>query len=62
VEGQVIAFMLVAFIWFPWMMLTMVPFRSATQEMLACPEEFNAQEQGLRGRREKVGGGRLSHI
>lgn len=36
----VIAFMLVAFIWLPWMILTMVPFRSATREMLIRVEAF----------------------
>jgi len=51
---MVIAFMLVAFIWFPWMMLTMVLFRSATREMLARLDDFNSQEKGSRGIREEA--------
>ncbi|MDU7840931.1 MAG: hypothetical protein E7J63_21890 [Pantoea sp.] len=53
-KAMVIAFMVVAFIWFPWMMLTMVPFRSATRKMLARLDAFNTMEKGSCVSREKA--------
>ncbi|EJL93138.1 hypothetical protein [Pantoea sp. GM01] len=49
-KAMVIAFMLVNFIWLPWMIFTMVPFRSATREMFDRVEAFNALEKSSRGR------------
>ena len=49
-KAMIIAFMLVAFIWFPWMMFTLVPFKSATREMLVRLEVFNALEKRSRER------------
>ena len=46
-KAMVITFMLVVFIWFPWLMFTMVPFQGATREMLARLEAFNALKCGL---------------
>lgn len=44
-KAMILTLMLVVFIWFPWLLFTMVPFKSATREMLARVEAFNALEK-----------------
>jgi len=51
VKAMILAFILVAVIWLPWLMFTMVPFQRATQEMLALVEAFNLLEPGSGGER-----------
>lgn len=56
-KAMVITFMLVCFIWMPWIFLTYVPFPFMTRKLVAQLQEFNQQVSDARSVKLQTSGG-----